>query len=74
MQRPRNRQDESAGGNLVDDLREAIATSELSRYEIAKRAEISASLLSVFVNGHRSLTLDTAAKIAEVLGLVLRPK
>jgi plasmid maintenance system antidote protein VapI len=58
--------------NLVDDLRTEIDSSELSRYEIAKRAEISESVLSHFMSGRRSMTLDTAAKIAIVLGLTLR--
>lgn len=58
-------------GNLVDDLRAAIESSELSRYEIAKRAGVSESVLSLFMAGKRSMTLDTAAKLTNVLDLTL---
>ncbi len=54
-------------------LRDAILGSDMSRYEIAKRAEVAHSQMSLFVNGQRSLTLTSAAKIARVLGLELRP-
>ena len=54
-------------------LRDAIQDSKMSCYEIAKRAEVRSSQLSLFINGHRSLTLTSAAKIARVLGMELRP-
>jgi plasmid maintenance system antidote protein VapI len=54
-------------------LRDAILGSEMSRYEIAKRAGVAHSQMSLFINGQRSLTLTSAAKIARVLGLELRP-
>lgn len=54
-------------------LREAILGSGMSGYEIARRAGVVNSQLSLFINGHRSLTLTSAAKIAGVLGLELRP-
>ena len=50
-------------------LRDAILGSEMSRYEIAKQAGVTDSQLSLFVNGQRSLTLTSAAKIARVLDL-----
>lgn len=53
-------------------LRDAILGSEMSRYEIAKRAGVAHSQMSLFINGQRSLTLTSAAKIARVLGLELR--
>ncbi len=53
-------------------LREAIQGSGMSCYEIAKRARVTNSQLSLFINGRRSLTLTSAAKIARVLGLELR--
>lgn len=58
-------------GNLVDDLRVAIEGSELSRYEIAKRSRVSESVLSLFMSGKRTMTLETAGKIASVLDLAL---
>lgn len=48
--------------------------SDMSRYQIAKISGVSQAQLSFFVNEIRSLTLPVAAKIAEVLGLELRPK
>lgn len=54
-------------------LCEAILGSRMSCYEIAKRAGVANSQLSLFINNQRSLTLTSAAKIARVLGLELRP-
>lgn len=54
-------------------LREAILGSGMSCYEIAKRAGVTNSQLSLFINNQRSLTLTSAAKIARVLGLELQP-
>jgi transcriptional regulator with XRE-family HTH domain len=54
-------------------LHEAILSSGMSCYEIAKRAGVTNSQLSLFLSGQRSLTLTSAAKIARVLGLELRP-
>ena len=65
-------------GSTVKDiemqLRDAILGSEMSRYEIAKQAGVTDSQLSLFVNGQRSLTLTSAAKIAHVLDLELAKK
>ena len=57
-------------------LRQAIAESDLTRNEIARRANIDPGMVSRFVRGERGATLWTASKIADVLGLeiVLRPK
>ena len=55
-------------------LREAIIKSKMSRYRIAKESGIGEASLSLFVNQKRTLTLDSAAKIASVLGLELMPK
>lgn len=57
---------------LATDLLAAVNSSELSRYEIAKRAGVSAAALSYFVNGQRSLSLESAGRVADVLGLELR--
>ena len=54
-------------------LCEAIVSSGMSQYEMSKRSGVTKSQLSLFVNGQRSLTLTSAAKIARVLGLELRP-
>ncbi len=43
----------------------------MSRYEISQESEVSEAVLSRFVNGERGITLETAAKVATVLGLSL---
>ena len=60
--------------DIESKLRRAIIGSELSRYEISKRSGVAASQLSYFVNGKRTLRLDSAAKVAEILKLDLTPK
>jgi transcriptional regulator with XRE-family HTH domain len=49
-----------------------LATNELERmtpYAIAKRAGVSPSVVTRWLNGERDLSLPTAAKIARVLCL-----
>jgi len=58
--------------SIEAQLREAILKSRMSRYRISKRSGVTNSQLSLFVNGERSLTLTSAAKVALVLGLELR--
>ena len=60
--------------DIQEQLREAICKSELSCYKISQLAGVSESQLSFFMNHKRSLTLDSAAPIAAVLGLELKPK
>ena len=55
-------------------LREAIARSELTRYAIAQGAGLDTAQLLRFAAGKRSLTLPAASKLAEFLGLELKPK
>ena len=55
--------------NLEDTLRAAIERSGLSVYRIAKDAGVSQPALCLFVNGKRGLTLATASKVMDVLGL-----
>lgn len=59
--------------NIEAQLREAIKSSEMSRYKISQLSGISEASLSLFVNRKRTLTLESAAKVAEVLGLELKP-
>jgi len=59
--------------NIEMQLREAIVKSGMSRYELSKQSGVTNSQLSLFVNRERSLTLTSAAKVARVLGLELRP-
>ncbi len=59
---------------ISDAVRRAIETSELSRYEIAKRGGAAQSQLSLFMAGKRGLTTTTLDQLAPVLGLALTVK
>ncbi len=59
--------------DIEEELRQAILRGDLSCYRLSQLTGISKSVLSYFVNGHRSLTLTTAAKLAKELGLSLKP-
>jgi hypothetical protein len=45
-----------------------------THYELARASGITPAQLDRFVAGERDLTLATAAKVADALGLELRPK
>ncbi len=57
--------------DLVETMKFAIANSDKSRYELARESGVSEAVLSRFVNGERGITLETASKLSEVLGLNL---
>ena len=62
--------------DIEDQLRAAILASDMSRYRLAKLSDVSEGQLSRFVMDkddprHRTLTLTSAARVAEVLGLEL---
>lgn len=59
--------------DLGNQLRAAFAESGLSRFAWAKRAGVSYAMVFHFVAGDRTVTLDSASKLAEVLKLELRP-
>ena len=56
---------------LSAQLRERITSSPLSPYELAEASGVDRSVLSRFLAGKRSLTLDTVDKLAAVLNLRL---
>ena len=56
---------------LVDALKRAIVDSGLTHYRIAKDAGVTPDVIDRFVRGERDLRLETAGKIASVLGLSL---
>jgi transcriptional regulator with XRE-family HTH domain len=60
--------------DIEQKLRKAIFNSKMSRYKISQLSGVGESQLSLFVNGKRTLTLTSAAKVADVLGLDLKPK
>ena len=52
-------------------LRKAVVDSSRSNKELAQEAGITEASLSLFLNKVRNLRLDTAGKLAHVLGLEL---
>ncbi|MFO0847214.1 MAG: helix-turn-helix transcriptional regulator [Gemmataceae bacterium] len=61
--------DERQGDDLVEVLRAAIRDSGLSNTEIEDQTGVDNSAISRFLRGERGLTLESAAKIAQFLGL-----
>lgn len=54
-------------------LRQAIINSGMSRNQLAIESKVDPAQLCYFVQGKRTLTLKSAEKIAEKLGLELSP-
>lgn len=68
---PRGRSKKAtAGSQLERRLREAVKAHG-NNSELASQAGLSADMLSRFTREERTLRLDTASKLAAVLGLVL---
>jgi transcriptional regulator with XRE-family HTH domain len=62
------------GTYLEQQLRDAFRQSGWSIYRLAKDSGVSQPVVSRFVNEKRGITLATASKLAEVLGLELVSK
>ena len=58
---------------IDDALREAIRTSELTCYRIAKDSGTTTDSVYRFLDRKRDLKFKTAADIAAAMGLELRP-
>lgn len=58
---------------INEQLRKAIEKGEESYYALAKRSGVNAVVISRFACGERDLRLETAAKLADALGLTLVP-
>ena len=58
---------------IVDQLKNAVQTSGITSYALAKQAGIGRAALGRFIHGERGLTLDSAAALCHVLGLELSP-
>jgi len=59
---------------LVAELRSAIADSKASPYALAKAAGLDEAAVRKFIGRARSLSLDSAARLADALGLrLVRP-
>jgi ribosome-binding protein aMBF1 (putative translation factor) len=59
----------AGSGTLSKALREAIQSSGKSVYQIAKAAKVSQIVVSRFLSGERDIRMETADRLAEVLGL-----
>lgn len=57
--------------SISEALKSAVRGSDMTVYEIAKRARISQIVISRFLSGERDIRMATADKLAEVLGLRL---
>jgi ribosome-binding protein aMBF1 (putative translation factor) len=60
--------------DLAKEFRAAFKASGMSRFELSKKSRVSYSAIHRFIGGERDLTLGTASKLANVLGLELRAK
>jgi len=60
--------------DLAEQLRDAFAKSGLSRFELARRSAVPYSVVHRFMGGDRGITLDTASRLCEALGVELRPR
>jgi len=59
---------------ISGQLRQAIEESGLSAYRLAADSGVNVAAVLRFKSGVRSLTLESADRLAAVLGLELRPK
>ena len=59
--------------NIEAQLRDAIQNSGITRYALAKLSGVTEGVLCQFVTNKRTVTMRTAAKLAVVLSLELRP-
>jgi hypothetical protein len=59
---------------ITDQLREAIWESGKSSYRLGLETGVCQRVIDRFVSRKQDIRLETAAKIAESLGLELRPR
>jgi plasmid maintenance system antidote protein VapI len=57
--------------SIVEQLRHAIQHCGETEYGVAKGSGVSQSVVNRFVNGERSISIGTAAKLCEYLRLDL---
>jgi len=60
--------------DMRDQLLLAFHKNGISRFEWARQANIGYAAVHGFCSGERDVTLSTASRLADVLGLELRPK
>lgn len=59
---------------LEKSIKRALSESGKSVNSIAKESGVSQPVLQRFISGKRSLTLDTAERLCDFLGLELKPR
>jgi ribosome-binding protein aMBF1 (putative translation factor) len=59
----------AAPNSLSEALRKAIRSSGKSVYQLAKAADVSQIVVSRFLSGQRDIRMETADRLAGVLGL-----
>ena len=59
---------------LAEQLRAAVKASDKTRYRLSLETGIDQGTLSRFVHRKAGLTLDTAGRLANALGLELKPR
>ena len=59
--------------SISESLRNAIRQSSQSADEIAQRAQVSSQVIARFLYGERDIHLETADRLANVLGVKLTP-
>jgi DNA-binding phage protein len=59
--------------NLVEELRQAIRNCGQTEYRVAKESGLAQPVLNRFLRGERGVSLETAAKVCQYLGLHLAP-
>lgn len=57
--------------DLAKEFRAAFESSDMNRLELSRRSGLAYSVIHRFIAGERDLTLRTASKLANVLGLRL---
>jgi transcriptional regulator with XRE-family HTH domain len=57
---------------MSDTLRSAMQASGLTDYRISRMTGVHASVIGRFLKGERGISLTTAGKIAEAVGVELR--
>lgn len=58
---------------IHDLIRERLESLGITQAELARRADMTPARVSTFLNGQRSVTTDTLARILYVLDLEIRP-
>lgn len=60
--------------NIIEILRKAIEDSGYSQNQLSKLSGVNRAQINRFVKGERTLTLESAEKIAKVLKLELKTR